>query len=148
MIHAYDIHFQRNSLEHRILAALCEDNLSTAQIVKNLGNTRNAAAMRIVIADLQKKNYVRSVGFDQWSITHLGTDAYLTLGGKPIERMRLSTASKTADLFKRPNYYAPELGDNCARPGAYDYRKHPSLVGEQRVWYGVGLRRLESPTHP
>ena len=29
MIHAYDIHFQRNSLEHRILAALCEDNLLT-----------------------------------------------------------------------------------------------------------------------
>ena len=148
MINAYDLTFQRNSTEHRILSELAVENLSTAQLVKAIGQRKNAAAMRLMIVELQKKNYVRSVGFDQWSITHVGMDVYITLGGKPIAKVRLMTASKTADLFKRPDYEPKELGDNCARPGAYDYRKHPSRIGDARVWYGPGLRRLESPCHP
>ena len=146
MITTYDIPFQRNDIQHRILAALCQENLSTAQLVKAIGQKRNAAAMRLLVSELQKKNFVRSVGFDQWSITHVGMDVYLTLGGKPIDKVRLSTASKTADLFKRPNYDGAELGDTCCRPGAYDYRQHPSLFAGEQVWYDVGFKRLESPS--
>ena len=74
MITAYDIPFTRNSIEHRVLAALCADNLSTAQLVKALGQRKTAAVMRMVVSELQKRNYVRSIGFDQWSITNVGVD--------------------------------------------------------------------------
>lgn len=144
MIQPYDLYFERNSLQHKILTMLCEENLSTLNIVTKMGRRKDITNLRLVLAELNRRGYIRSVGFDQWTITNDGMDAYLVLGGKAVESVRWRKSANHNDLFARPVYDGKELGDNCDRPGAYDYRKHPSVTANRRVWYGPGIKPIES----
>lgn len=148
MIQPYDLTFGRNSQQHKILAMLTEQNLSTQNIRVALTGRKSVSDLRLVMAELSRKGFIRSVGFDQWTITNDGVDANLVLGGKPIESVRCKQLDRVTGLFSRPIYDGKELKDSCNRPGAYDYRKHPSLTANERVWYGPGFKRLESPAHP
>lgn len=144
-MNTYDIPFERNSMQHKVLHTLRFENLSTQQVVKTMGRTaKGVMNLRIILGDLNRKNYVTSVGFDQWQLTDLGRDVCLTLGGEPTPKQRNSRA-KTAGIWSRPTYDGTELGNTCMRPGAYDYMAHPSLVSGRRVWYGPGFRPSESP---
>jgi hypothetical protein len=139
MINAYDLNFTRNSIQHKVLHILREENLSSAQISTQIKGRKDIVGMRTILAELSKRNLVRSVGFDQWALTHDGMDACLALGGKPLEANRLSIRGKQSDVFARPNYDGRELEDTCHRPGAYDYRNHPSLFAQTSVWYDRGF---------
>lgn len=47
------------------------------------------------------------------------------------------------NLFDREEYKGHELRDTCDRRGAYNYRDHPSRIGEKLTWYGLGYKPVK-----
>jgi hypothetical protein len=135
MIQQYDMNFQRNSTEHKLLALIRKENLTTAQLVKQMGKTKaNSANLRLQIGELSRKGYVKSVGMDHWQLTDMGIDACIILGGEPTPRQR-NVKVKISTGTVVGTYDGKELGQTCHRKGAYDYMQLPSLMQGQQVYW-------------
>lgn len=78
-----------------------------------------------IIEQLQIKRYVVRIN-GKLSITQAGKEL-ASLIGQRAEPPRL-------DKLKG-DFYAPELGRTCLRPGAYDFMDKPSLVAGKPVPY-------------
>lgn len=144
MIQSYDIAFQRNSTEHKILHLLRDGNRTTMQIIKNFGKTQKTAAnLRLQIGELARKKYVLSVGHDHWQLTELGVEVCLILGGEPTPRLRF-IKNKIATGTSVEPYDGKELGQTCCRPGAYDFIELPSLMSGRQVWWRRDAKHPEA----
>lgn len=64
---------------------------------------------------------------DLWHITQAGRDF---LEQKPVKKVLERIAAGTT----KGTYDGKEMGETCLRPGAYDYKKYPSLMGGVRVF--------------
>ena len=72
MIQTYDIPFHRNSIEHKVLHLLRDQNLATQQMTKLLGRTsKGAENLRLIVTELSRKKFVVSVGFDKIGRAHV-----------------------------------------------------------------------------
>lgn len=135
MIQQYDMTFQRNSTEHKLLSLLRKENLQTVQLIKQMGKSKaNSANLRLQIGELSRKGYVRSVGVDHWQLTDMGIDACIVLGGEPTPRQR-NTKVKISTGTVAGTYEGKELGQTCFRHGAYDFLKLPSLMSGQQIYW-------------
>lgn len=133
---------KHNSIEHKALAMLAKENLASSTIVSRLkGGYGKGTAQRTVLYEMGRKGLIQSVGFDHWQITEQGLDTLHSLGGLH-DRLSRKSAEKS-ELYKRPVYVPEELKDTMIRPGANDHRAHPSILGNERVWYGPGWRRVK-----
>lgn len=134
MIQQYDIPFQRNSTEHKILHLLREENLTTTQVIKRFGKTQKTSEnLRLQIGELARKRFVLSVGHDHWQLTNTGLDACLVLGGEPTPRQR-HIKSKLSTGTTVGSYDGRELGRTCTRPGAYDFINLPSNISGRMTY--------------
>lgn len=130
-----------NSVQHKALALFAKENLSSATAMARLkGGLGRGAAQRTIFYDMSRLGIIQSVGFDHWQITEKGLNLYYELGGV-VDRTTRKAAEKS-ELYKRPVYVPVELGDTTIRPGAHDHRQYPSLISGERVWYGLGFRRV------
>lgn len=64
---------------------------------------------------------------DLWHITQAGRDF---LEEKPAKKNKERISAGTTV----GTYDGHELTETCLRPGAYDYKKYPSLMGNNRVF--------------
>ncbi len=133
---------KHNSIEHRALSMLAKENLASSTLSARLkGGYGKGAAGRTTFYNMARAGLIQSVGYDHWQITDHGLDTYHALGGV-VDRASRKSAEKS-ELYKRPNYVPEELKDTMIRPGANDHRDHPSILGNERVWYGLGWRRVK-----
>ena len=137
MIQTYDIPFHRNSIEHKVLHLLRDQNLATQQMTKLLGRTsKGAENLRLIVTELSRKKFVVSVGFDMWQLTENGRDACIVLGGEPTPKQRNSRP--VANLFLRGNYDGAELGQAVLA-------LHDELGEPAHVLDGRALGQLDHP---
>ena len=150
MIQQYDMTFQRNSTEHKLLALLRKENLQTVQLVKQMGKGKASAAnLRLQIGELSRKGYVRSVGVDHWQLTDTGIEACIILGGEPtVKQKRLSISTKIRTGTTTEPYDGKELGQTCYRPGAYNFLELPSLMSGQRIYRQDSVNHPSKENHP
>jgi hypothetical protein len=138
--------YKYNSLEHRILAHLSKDDVNSQALAKRL----KVRSVGVELFEMSKRGLVRTAGMGFFTITREGLDLYHQLGTihEQIPALRLK-AKLRSELFLRGTYNGEELRDLPARPGAYDYRNHPSVLTGERVWYGRGFSRIkvESSNH-
>lgn len=136
--------FKHNGTEHRILSFLARDDYPSNSIAKKL----KLRSVHSEMYELARKGLVRQTGLDYFTITNDGLNMYHELGiihdGLPRRRVT------SQEWRSRGPYDGAEMRDTCLRDGAYDYRKHPSLVGNgtMRVWLGHGNRVVRTESAP
>lgn len=134
--------YRRNSNHHHVLAILGRGDATADSIRRQIAKAVGISATEATLKMMQNNGHIMSLGKGLWSLTQAGLDVSMALG-KLDEKGKTSTAHKSSDnLFNRANYEPLELGDLCMRPGAYDFRKYPSRMGSNRVFYTAGLRRV------
>ncbi len=133
--------FKRNGIEHSILANLAREDYPANTIAKKL----KVKSVNGEMFELARKGYVRQVGINYFTLTNEGLDAYHELGAIHENMPRRSSGR---EWMIEGSYDGADLRDSNLRPGAFDYRKHPSLKSGERVWLGRGNYVIKTESLP
>lgn len=127
----------KTSSKFRMLVALRQrGDMTTIEIRGEVSYKSTDINLRRMLLQMQDQGYVVEKQTDVWAITDAGLEVVHQAGPAKLVRKAAN------DLFRRPTYDGHDLRDLSVRPGAFDYRGYPSLVGGRRVWYGPGLRPI------
>lgn len=127
---------KKGSVHHRILFSLSKNGQLSSEEIRTIASVPGTVDKLHsgTLSFMRNEGLIEPTVIGTWSITSKGLSLRMSLGDAEIQPFRRTALLRRAEVMSRPNYDGADLRPMCARPGAYDAFKLPSLMGSRRVY--------------